>query len=316
MKYAIALCLAPTFAAANPLVDTAVADHIMPRLDALVATTGDLVDAGCDAQAAWDGAAQAWIAVSHLRFGPTEVDNRAFALAFWPDPRGTTPKTLHGWLADGTLDVSDASIAGRGFYAMEFLAFDEAFWEYEGTCDLMAVLADDIHANAVAIQTDWADTYAGLITEAGNDIYRTETESLQELYKAVSTGLEFTVAQRLGRPLGTFDRPRPTRAEMRRAGRSLDNIAVSLDSLADLALILADAELDAEITELTDSAHEQIARLAELDGGADLSLVDRPADRFKVEALQQTLTDLRILLAEQLGPQLGVVEGFNSLDGD
>ena len=316
MKYAIALCLAPTFAAANPLVDTAVADHIMPRLDALVATTGDLVDAGCDAQAAWDGAAQAWIAVSHLRFGPTEVDNRAFALAFWPDPRGTTPKTLHGWLADGTLDVSDASIAGRGFYAMEFLAFDEAFWEYEGTCDLMAVLADDIHVNAVAIQTDWADTYAGLITEAGNDIYRTETESLQELYKAVSTGLEFTVAQRLGRPLGTFDRPRPTRAEMRRAGRSLDNIAVSLDSLADLALILADAELDVEITELTDSAHEQIARLAELDGGADLSLVDRPADRFKVEALQQTLTDLRILLAEQLGPQLGVVEGFNSLDGD
>ncbi|HBR37591.1 MAG TPA: peptidase M75, partial [Sulfitobacter pontiacus] len=42
----------------------------------------------------------AWIAVSHLRFGPSETDNRAFALAFWPDSRGATPKTLAGLITD------------------------------------------------------------------------------------------------------------------------------------------------------------------------------------------------------------------------
>ena len=157
MKYTAAFCLIPTITFANPQVDAAVADHILPRFATLTQMTSDLVDAGCDAQAAWSDAADAWIAVSHLRFGPTEVDNRAFALAFWPDPRGTTPKTLHAWLVDENLDVSDASIAGRGLYAMEFLAFDEAFWEYEGTCDLISALAEDIHTNATAIQTDWQD---------------------------------------------------------------------------------------------------------------------------------------------------------------
>lgn len=316
MKFAVALYLAPTFAFANPQVDAAVADHILPRLATLTQMTSDLVDAGCDAQAAWDDAAKAWIAVSHLRFGPTEIDNRAFALAFWPDPRGTTPKTLHAWLADGTLDVSDASIAGRGFYAMEFLAFDEAFWEYEGTCDLMAALADDIHANAMAIQADWIDTYAALMTEAGNDIYRTETESLQELYKSVGTGLEFTIDQRLGRPLGTFDRARPNRAEMRRGGRSLGNIATSIESLTELALILADDALDSEIVMFSARAQERVTQIENLEGGSNLNLVDRPVDRIKVEALQQDLTDFRVFLAEELGPQLGVIEGFNSLDGD
>ncbi len=316
MKYAAIFCLTPTLALANPQVDAAIDDHVLPRLAHLTEMTSDLVAAGCDAQAAWEDAAEAWIAVSHLRFGPTEVDNRAFALAFWPDPRGTTPKTLHGWLAEGNLDVSDASIAGRGFYAMEFLAFDEAFWEYEATCDLIGALAEDIHSNAVAIHDDWENRYAALIQEAGNDIYRDETESLQELYKAVGAGLEFMIDQRLGRPLGTFDRPRPTRAEMRRSVRSLANIATSLDSLTELAMILADDEIDSQITVFADRAHGRIAQIAALEGGADLSLVAQPADRFRVEALQQDITDIRLLLAEQLGPQLGVIEGFNSLDGD
>ncbi len=314
--FTAAALLAPAIAAADPTVDAAVNDHILPRFEALVAATSDLVAADCDAGAAWEDAAAKWIAVSHLRFGPTEVDNRAFELAYWPDPRGATPKALHAMLADGNFDVSDASIAGRGFYAMEFLIFDEAFYEYEGTCDLIAALAEDVHANAVAIQTDWQDRYADLIRDAGNEIYRDHTESLQEVYKAVGTGLEFTIDQRLARPLGTFDRPRPARAEMWRSGRSLDNVSVSLDSLTELALILADDGIDAQIAPLVARAHTQIAALSELEGGADLSLVENPAHRFKVEALQQALVDLRVVLGVELGPQLGVIEGFNSLDGD
>lgn len=311
-----ALIVAPTVSFADPRVDAAVNEHILPRLDALVSATSDLVAADCDAGAAWGDTVEKWVAVSHLRFGPSEENNRAFALAFWPDPRASTPKALHAMLAQDAFDVSGASIAGRGFYAMEFLLFDEAFYEYAGTCDLIAALALDIDATAQAIQAGWQDSYADLIQTTGNDVYRTETESLQELYKSIGAGLEFTIDQRLGRPLGTFERPRPTRAEMRRSGRALDNIAVSLESLTELAHILADDAIDAQIAELNARAQTQIARLADLEGGADLSLVDRPADRFKVEALHQNLTDLHNVLTQELGPQLGVVEGFNSLDGD
>lgn len=199
---------------------------------------------------------------------------------------------------------------------MEFLTFDPAFWEYEATCDLIGALAQDIHANAQAIQTEWEDSYADLIRDAGNDLYRDEVESLQELYKSVVAGLEFTIDQRLGRPLGTFDRPRPTRAEMRRSGRSLANVETALSSLTELAMILADDEIDAQIEVFASRAQGRIEQIGALEGGADLSLVERPADRFKVEALSQDILDLRVMLAEELGPKLGVIEGFNALDGD
>lgn len=100
MKYTAVFCaaLAPTIALANPQVDAAVQDHILPRYAHLTEMTSDLVAAGCDAQAAWEDAAEAWIAVSHLRFGPSETDNRAFALAFWPIRAGRPPKPcMAGW---------------------------------------------------------------------------------------------------------------------------------------------------------------------------------------------------------------------------
>ncbi len=41
---------------------------------------------------AYHAAFDAWIKTSHLRFGPSEVNDRAFALAFWPDSRGQYPR--------------------------------------------------------------------------------------------------------------------------------------------------------------------------------------------------------------------------------
>jgi len=76
--------------------------HILPRFETLAATAEHLANTA-DQDCAPDSAAlrsayadafDAWISASHLRFGPTEVDDRAFALAFWPDSRGATPRTL------------------------------------------------------------------------------------------------------------------------------------------------------------------------------------------------------------------------------
>ena len=47
---------------------------------------------------AYNGAFDAWVSVSHLRFGPSEQDDRALALAFWPNPRGSTPKGLSAFI--------------------------------------------------------------------------------------------------------------------------------------------------------------------------------------------------------------------------
>ena len=219
--------------------------HILPRFDKLPETTGALVSAAlvdCTPtspalRAAYDDAFDSWISASHLRFGPTEVDDRAFALAFWPDTKGFTAKALSQHIATEDEAVqspeaySETSIAGRGFFALERMLYDPTFADQgsaEYRCDLIQAITTDIDANAQAITEGW-QSYAPNLTQPGdNSPYRTQDEALQELFKALSAGLEFTADTRLGRPLGTFDRPRPNRAEARRSERSLRHVELSL----------------------------------------------------------------------------------------
>ena len=130
----------------------------------------------------------------------------------------------------------------------------------------------------------------------------------------MTTGLEFTVNARLGRPLGTFERPRPTRAEARRSGRALRHVLISLQSNAALAAILSaeHPEQAAEIAAAFDRAEEVALRL---DDPALESVAD-PSGRLRVETLQQRVTNARATARLSIGPTLGIAEGFNALDGD
>lgn len=324
--------LAPLAAAAQTpaaTIQSVVAGHILPGFDALAARSADLdaaAQADCDGpslRAAWGAAFDAWVSVSHLRFGPTETDNRAFALAFWPDARGATPRTLAALIAarDPVIDapggMADLSIAARGFYAMEFVLFDDrisAMGDADYRCALVRAEAADIAATAAAIAADWQGRYAGILLTAGaNDAYRTEAEALQELYKALSTGLEFTADVRLGRPLGTFDQPRPMRAEAWRSARSLRHVALSLAALRDLAGRLADGR--PAVTAALMAAFDDAEADADLDDPAFAGVAD-PAARLRLEVLKQSIDRIRDVAAADLGPALGVAAGFNALDGD
>ena len=44
--------------------------------------------------------------------------------------------------------------------------------------------------------------------------------------------------------------------------------------------------------------------------------VATPQSRIEVEALQQAIDRIRVIVESRLGPALGVAAGFNSLDGD
>ncbi|MEM9106307.1 MAG: imelysin family protein [Pseudomonadota bacterium] len=307
-------------------------DHILAGFATLEAATMDLeaaAQANCEAQdaplrAAYSDAFDAWVRVSHLRFGPTERDDRGFALAFWPDSRGATPKGLSKLNAaeDPVVlsadDFATESVAVRGFYAMEFLLFDPQLSAMEPAdyrCALVRAIATDMHRTATALNSDWRDNYASLLRQAGqNDTYRSETEALQELFKALSTGLQFTSESRLGRPLGTFDKPRPNRAEARRSGRSLRNVKLSLEGTKPLALALSEAS--PETAEALSAGYDQAFEAANALDDPVFASVSEPGGRFKVELVQQALERLRKVVSQELGPQLGVAAGFNALDGD
>lgn len=301
--------------------------HILPGYQALKDETAALEQAAandCTPNApalveAYHEAFDAWVRVSHLRFGPSETDDRAFALAFWPDPRGSTPKTLATLMRDEDPVVEDpdafatVSVAARGFYAMEFLLFDAQFREAENAgyhCALVRAVSTDIASNAAAILEDWQTEYGALLSEPGQGLYRTPAEAAQQLFTALSTGLEFTSEARLGRPMGTLDRPRPNRAEARRSERSLRHVILSLEATRDLTRLLAGD--DPKVMQAFQNAFD---RARELDDPV-FAGVATPQGRFRVEVLQQDINEVRQILAEEVGPRLGVAAGFNSLDGD
>ncbi|WP_163849701.1 imelysin family protein [Pseudooceanicola aestuarii] len=318
---------------AAPLVAAAVSDHVLPGYDRLARTSRALADTAgrhctpedADLRNAYGAAFDAWIAVSHLRFGPAETANRAYALAFWPDSRGATPKALSGLIdaqdpvIDSADSFADVSIAGRGFYALEYLLFDDriaASGDAAYRCALVRAVATDIARTSAAIRDDWQAEFAETMRSPGPTArYRSAQEAAQELFKALATGLEFTADTRLGRPLGTFERPRPNRAEARRSGRSLRHVMLSLQATRDLALLLAQGQpgVTSSLTAAFDTAQANAAALAEDPVFAG---VDDPSRRLKVEILQQSIGHIRDIVAQELGPHLGVAAGFNALDGD
>ena len=326
----VVLCLlmATPAAGGTPDIDAIVDEHILSRYFDLAEKSGQLerrAMEACDPKTgslleAFSSAFDAWVAVSHLRFGPSEVDNRAFALAFWPDPRGKTPKTLGTLIRDEDQVINSpdefatVSVAARGFYALEFLLFDPNFQTDSKagySCDLIKALALDIAATSTEIHEDWVTDYASLMQSPGQDqTYRDTSDVLRQLFTALTTGLEFTSEMRLGRPLGTFDRPRPKRAEARRSGRSLRHVLISLAATRDLAMHLSDDDPG------LDSLFLRASEIGSKLDDPDFAGVSDPLNRFRVEALKSAIDDIRRAVMEDLGARLGISAGFNSLDGD
>lgn len=327
----IALPCAATADTAPTEAEQAIQIQILPGFAALsdsAARMADLAAETCDPtdaalQSAWGAAFDDWIQISHLRFGPTETESRAFALAYWPDSRGTTPKTLSKLFAEQDPIITtpggmaSVSIAARGFYALEYVMFDDRFQTDAGYgCALTRALTADVAATTSAIERDWRDSYAALMLTPGSEYspYHTSDEVKQELFKALATGLQFTSDTRLGRPLGTFDKPRPKRAEAHRSGRSQRHVELSIAALRELALILSadDDALVADVTQAFDAALTQARALED----PVFAGVEDPQKRLKLEILKQSLDLIREQQLANIGKKLGVAAGFNALDGD
>jgi hypothetical protein len=314
------LAAAPARADLARVVD----DHVLPGYTAFAAETAALRDAAaadCAIDAVrpgWNAVFDAWMGVSHLRFGPGEQDG---AIVFWPDGRGSTPKVLRSLIAsdDPVIEtpegVEKLSIAARGLFALEFLLYAPEFSEETAySCALIRALTANLAEQAEGFLTGWRANYADTLRMAGgpaNAVYLSEREGHQAVFTALVSELEFIADVRLARPLGTIKRPRPKRAEAWRSERAQRNVILALKSLVELQAALVDVP-----TPATDAAFARTIALAEdLDDPAFAGVAD-PASRLKVESLQQHVYALRDTLIAEIGAALGVVAGFNAADGD
>lgn len=300
----------------------AVGEHIIPHYAAFSNAASALADvAGRDCSVssilpAYHAAFDAWIAVSHIQFGPIETRGTALALSFWPDPKDRVGKAIARLLAEQPdLDpqsFAEVSIAAQGFMALERFLTDPALQDTAFGCDMRRAIANYIAGAAGDLEDDWQAGYGAEFAAGNVPSYQTVAETRRALYTAISTSLAFQHDARLGRPLGTFDRPHPKRAEVRRTSRSQRHIVLSLAALKELTQVgFADVVTD-EVHRAFDTA---IARANALND-PDLSGVSDPVRRLKVEVLQRAVRDVQVLVAEQVAGALGITAGFNSLDGD
>lgn len=321
MRLALALCCLAAPLSAG--VEEAVSDHILPAFDTFAADTQALSEAAqadCTAEAlrpAYQQAFDGWMGIAHLTFGPLEADGRTLAIAFWPDTRGIVAKTVATMLRDEDAIVNDpqefpeVSVAGRGLFALERLLYETDYGAGDYACRYAQAISADLARMGTTMRAEWTE-HAGLLTTAGdNATYLTEREAASTLYTALMTGLEFTADQRLGRPLGSFDRPRPERAEARRSDRPLRDVVLSLEATRGLARSLAEGEIP--VTEAAFADALQVA--ADLDDPL-FEGIDDPSGRLKVEILQQRVRAVRDAIAGEIGAALGLSQGFNSADGD
>jgi uncharacterized protein len=310
------LLAAPAAAGTAEVVQT----HIRPGFAAFAAAAQTLADIDtCDLAAqrpAFQSAYDAWMAVAHITLGPAEEDGRGLAIHFWPDPKAL------GWKAQRALLKADPvalqpeafagqSIAARGLPALERLLYPTEALPAD-PCPLIRATADDMARTAAALSAEWGPFGDVLLSagQPGNARFLSGTEATQALFTQLATGLETLADRRIGRPLGTFDKPRPELAEARASGRSLGNVTLSLQALRGLALAL-----NAESPKTMAAFDRAIALSTALEDPVFDGIAD-PQGWLKLEILQQAIRTTRETAIAELAPMLGVTLGFNSADGD
>lgn len=322
MRRGINVALSALILSTPAVADTTrvVADHIRPGFAAFAEAATALAGVeSCDPEAlrpAFHSAYDRWLAVAHLHLGPAEEEGRSLAILFWPDPKGLGAKAQRALLGQdpATLTpeaMAQQSVAARGLSGLERLLYPaEAF--STDTCPLIQATAADLARIATELVADWGP-YGDLLLMAGNPgnpRYLTEAEATQALFTQLATGLEFIADRRIGRPLGSFDKPRPDLAEARASARSLANITLSLQALRDLALTL-----DPD-SPRTDAAFAHALQLSVAMDDPNLDGINDPQGWLKLEILQQAVRATRDAALAEIGPALGVTLGFNSQDGD
>lgn len=289
-------------------------------------------------EAAFRTAVAGWSGVQFLRFGPLTEAHRLERVAYWPDPKGIGLRQIRSALNARDPSVTDpAALAGKsvalqGLTALEYLLYsddgDPAGAPGEAgafRCAYALAAARSLAGLAAALAREWADPdgFARRLLAPGGDdpLYRTPSEALSELHRALGTGLQVVQDLKLRPVVGdNADAARPLAAPFRRSGLSVAVLAADLRALKEFLMRAGFAQaLPAEQAWLGDSMvfeFDNAIKAAEtVTLPIDEAVYDEAA-RGKLGYLLVVLGHLRDLTQQDLAAALGLKVGFNALDGD
>ena len=337
---------APTYARA---VDRAIDRVIVPGYAELAAATGELAAAMsglcADPKAGTLDAARAGFArvvtsfsrVELHRLGPAREGHRFERLFFWPDRRGRGRRQVEALIAredEATLEVAALrrkSVAVQGLLALDLVLAGKGS---EGLADGSAAfrcrqglaIAGAVDRTAGEIHRGWAeaDGFGAVMRGAapGNPVYRSHGEVVADLLGAAAEQLQVVERLKLRRMLRDGpDRARPKAAPFWRSGLARASIAANLDGVlallheADLGSLLpdSDAGLAARLVSELRQARETVSAMS---GDGLPELLSNPEKHRRLAGAAARVGTAASLLGEDFPQALGLVAGFNSLDGD
>jgi len=284
--------------------------------------------------------AAAFSRIEPFRFGPARRDNRFERLFFWPDRRGrgfrqvTEIIRVQDESARASDSLADKSVAVQGLPALDYALFGRESEQLRTDapaaafrCAYAQALGGRIAAVAAALARDWAEGYGRLVEAPGpdNPVYRSHGEVMQALLRSAREQLQVAADFKLARVIGDADRPpQPATAPFPQAGVGLRTTDANIAAIQDLlAAMNLPALMGAESAGIPDELafHLAGARTA-LRDAIDLAGDQWPAVLANAEARSRAGYAVLALgyaieiLGERLPQALGLVAGFNSLDGD
>ena len=324
---------------------------ILPGYEALIASAeaeARALSPLCDAPSAraLDAARQDYLdlvsgfgRVEFVRFGPAREDFRYSRIFFWPDRRGRGLKQVRALIHDrdtGALEpraLREKSVAVQGLGALEFVLFGEGAEILAGPdggfrCRYALAIANNIADLAQEILADWTRPggFRSLLASPGpeNPRFRSGKEAMQMLVDAAREQIQFVREHKLLAVLGLSpDEARPKRAPLWRSGGTLvlveANIA-AVDALftggrLDGPLQTADGLLAEELSLELDNALKAVSEARYINAGATAPFASTEGHGLLLYATAP-LGGAANILGDRLPRALGLVSGFNALDGD
>lgn len=334
--------------AENTVIASAIDGFVKPAYSEFHSTAAKLageMDALCAGQspdklAAVQGSfltlVTAWSHVETVRFGPVTEENRLDRILFWPDRKSIGLKQVQAALADKDATATDPamlrnkSVAMQGLGALELVLFgtgSEALNEPGDPyrCAYGLAVATNVEEMAADILAGWQDP-AGISARwanpgADNALYRTDDESMTELFDVFVHGLEMVRDVRLNGFLGQVEKDdKPRQAIFWRSGGTVISIKGNLDglrALLDASGLVGTLPADSQwIAQSIGFEFDNADHMTDLAAGPIAEVLQDKKKRGGLVVTRLITSHLSELFGVTLAGQLGLSAGFSSLDGD
>ncbi len=275
-------------------------------------------------RAAFRRTSDAWAGVFNWNFGPITFLLRRDRFYHWPERRNAISKGL-ARLLDKTQPeklhpavFARTSVAVQGLPALERLLFENVdVMQNKWACRVGQAIAGNLASMAMNTSKEWrTEVLQHIKTGKPHPIYfGAPKELLNTIFTGLLTGYTIITDQKL-RPVlgGNTDKAKPKLIEGRRSKRFLSNLKLNLTALFRIDAVIG-AVLSSETNADMKTKKGQILPLLEELMPPEVGVYDSK-QRDKITELIRRLTDYQTSIVDIYSKHLGLVVGFNSLDGD